>query len=466
MIDTGIFPSILKNAKVSPIYKTGARCLTTNYRPISVLPTLSKLIEKHISSHLYRFLSKYKLLHSAQSGFRHGHSCQTALINLVDSWMKEIDNGNLNLAVMLDLRKAFDVIDHEILCQKLHLYGCSERSMLLFRSYLSNRTQEVQIGNATSTKLEIRYGVPQGSILGPLMFILFINDLPLHILNCKTDMYADDSTIHRSGKCIKELGTIVQEDLDNVERWCETNNMYINCSKTKYMIIGTRQRIENQNCQLSLMINSEMIEKSTNEKLLGVKIDPCLKWSMQVDQLCSKVSSRIYLLSRIKQYLNLESRKLFYTGYILPLIDYCCIIWGSCSKYDTERILKLQKRAIRLILDADPLSPSDPLFKSLQWMKIDQRIKYHKYMLLYKCLSGDAPSYLTDNFEYLSNTNPYPLRNVENKNLYIPKAKTEIYKKSFTYSGTVLWNALPQDIRNSKSIGIFRERIKDHILSA
>ena len=159
-----------------------------------------------------------------------------------------------------------------------------------------------------------------------------------------------------------------------------------------------------------------------------------LNWKNQIDQVCSKISSKIYLLSNIKKYLNLESRQLFYSGYILPLIDYCCVVWRNCSNEGLNHILKLQKRTARLILDQDPIAPSEPLFKQLRWMSIEQRIKYHKYLLVSKCLKNEAPKYLKNKIQYLSDRNPYSLRNVVSEKLQIPKAKTELFKKTFTYS--------------------------------
>ena len=276
-------------------------------------------------------------------------------------------------------------------------------------------------------------------------------------------MYADDSTIHLSGKTINEIQAKAQEDLLQVEEWCANNSMFINCEKMKCLIIGTRQKISSQNDQIHLTINGNVLQFSVSEKLLGVKIDAHLSWTEQIDQVCSKISSRIYLLSKIKKFLNMESRKLFYSGYILPLIDYCCVIWGNCSNEGLNRILKLQKRAARLILDMDPLSPSEPLFKQLGWMRVDDRIKYHKYLLVYKSLRKEAPSYLTDKFNYISQDNPYSLRNVVNGNLQTPKPKTELFKKSFAYSGSVLWNNLPTSIRNIPTLGSFKENMKKYI---
>ena len=355
IIDSGIYPNILKNAKVSPIFKSGGKCLPTNYRPISVLPVISKLIEKHISRHMYQYLAKYNLLHDAQSGFRSNHSCQTALINIIDKWIEEMNNGNDNVVILLDLKKKkkkkkkkafeFDVVDHDIMAKKFEIYGFNEKALTLFNSYMINITQQVQIGNALSDKCPVKYGVhvPQGSIFGPLLFILYINDLPLSISNCNTDMYADDSTIHISGGNISDIQTKVQEDLNRIELWCKDNNMFINCNKTKCITVGTKQKLAFQNEELYWTINSEQLQHSACEKLLGIKIDSNLNWKNQIDQVCSKISSKIYL-SKIKKYLNLESMQLFYLGYILPLIDYCCVVWGNCSNEGLNRILKLQKK--------------------------------------------------------------------------------------------------------------------------
>jgi hypothetical protein len=177
------------------------------------------------------------------------------------------------------------------------------------------------------------------------------------------------------------------------------------------MTVGTKQKLAFQNEELSLTINFEQLQHSSCEKFLGIKIDSNLNWKNQIDQICSNISSKIYLLSKIKKYLNLESKQLFYLGYILPLIDYCCVVWGNCSNEGLDRILKLQKRTARLILDQDPIAPSEPLFKQLGWMTIEQRIKYYKY-LVSKCLKNEASVYLKNKIQYFSDRNPYSLRNV------------------------------------------------------
>ena len=235
------FPDKWKEAKVTPLHKNGPKDDLNNYRPISILPVISKVLEKHTYDSLMTFLTDYQLLHRTQN-FRPSHSCETALIGMVCRWLESINQGSLIGAVMIDFKKAFDLVDHAILLEKLKHYQLTNNTISWFQSYLNERKQKVSLNNTLSDNEVIISGVPQGSILGPLLFLLFINDLPLYIDSSNTDMYADDTTLYVSGKTLDHIRTNLQMALDSLAKWCRHNGMIINTSKTKVMLITTHQK--------------------------------------------------------------------------------------------------------------------------------------------------------------------------------------------------------------------------------
>ena len=229
-ISTNSFPNHWKKAKVIPLHKGGARNDINNYRPISVLPVLSKILERHVSSSLFVFLRDNNLLYELQSVFRSGHSTETALIRLTDPILKNMDDDEVTGLVFIDFRKAFDVIDHELLLKKLSIYGATISSVAWFKSYLSVRKQFISLGKTTSKQLTVKQGLPQGSILGPVLFLLFVNDMPLHFQKSTMDIYADDTNLSLSSnwKTLPLLNQSLSQDLSEVERWARENKMYLN----------------------------------------------------------------------------------------------------------------------------------------------------------------------------------------------------------------------------------------------
>ena len=217
----------------------------------------------------------------------------------------------------LDFRKAFDLVDHEILLQKLECYNFDSNALTLFKSYSNNRQQSVHIGTTESKFNKIKSVVPQGSVLGPFLFLLYINDLPLHVKYSQIALFADDTTIHWSSKSLESIEENMQKDLDNINKWCDENKMKINENKTNCMLLGTNQRLSNlSKTTLDLKVNDIALDNVKNQKLLGVEIDSHLDYNVHLDKLCKNISSKLALLKRIKRYLNLDYRKLFYNGYV------------------------------------------------------------------------------------------------------------------------------------------------------
>ena len=268
------------------------------------------------------------VLHKTQSGFRAQHSCETALVNIIDLWLNAIDSGKIVGVVLVDFKKAFDLVDHEILKDKMEIYGIKDEALLWLNSYLTDRKQQVTIDNTKSDFKPISCGVPQWSILGPLLFLLFINDLPLYTNNVFTDLYADDTTLYDIQDSIEQIENNLQSALSSLHIWCKQNGMKLNSAKTKVMLVTSsqkRQRLTNDN--LDLMFNNESLNMIPNDKILGLFVDNNLTWSEHIKFLTKKISSNTWLLSKIKRFLSTDHRVQFYKSYIQPHIDFCNIVW-------------------------------------------------------------------------------------------------------------------------------------------
>ena len=377
-ITSGKFPSVWKEAKVKPLYKADSKEDVNNYRPISILHTLSKLIEKWVGSQFSQFLNDFQLLHKSQSGFRAKHSTESALILMIDSWLKAINEGHKVGCVLVDFRKAFDLVDHQILLKKLQCYKCNDSCLSWFESYLFNRTQCVSLNNNLSDAADVIYGVPQGSILGPLLFLIFLNDLPLYIQSTSTsvDLYADGTyfccTCSSHDKLVLERN--VQASLDCHQGWCHENGMVLNTDKTKVMLITSRQkRTVLNDAVLNLQYSDIDISMTTCDKILGIQVDDNLTWNSHFNFLSKKLSSYMWLLSKVRTYLSTEHRVLFYNAYIKPHLDYCRLIWSNTSNVNINKISRRQRRSCKLILGIEYNGLIDA-FQRLEILSFDQSI--------------------------------------------------------------------------------------------
>ena len=294
-ISSGQFPTAWREAKVKPLFKSGSKDDINNYRPISILPTISKLTEKWVEKQFSQYLTDFKLLHKSQSGFRPKHSTNSALILMIIFWLKAINEGKAVGCGLVDLRKAFDFVDHEILLTKLRSYKCNDSGLSWFKSYLCNRTQPVSLNNNLSDASNIIYGVPQGSILGPLLFLIFINDLPLYIQNNSStvDLYAGDTTIYFSKHDELVLERNLQNSLGCLQMWCQQNGMILNIDKTKVMLITSRQKrtvLNDAVLKLQYTCNDIDISITTCDKILGINVDNNLTWNTHFNFLSQKLS--------------------------------------------------------------------------------------------------------------------------------------------------------------------------------
>ena len=457
-IDAEIFPNEWKIAKVTPLFKKGSKRELGNYRPISALPLVSKMFEKIIYHQLYDYLQENSLLNTYQSGFRSMHSTLTALLETTNNWSINIDNGLLNGVLFVDLKKAFDTIDHEITLRKLANYGVDPNALRVFASYLiCNRSQKCSVNGAISSASKLTCGVPQGSILGPLLFLIYINDLPNCLNISCAKMFADDTNITVPGCTFAELEQASNSELTNLYSWLKANKLSLNIAKTEFMVIGSRQKFLAENCsELNIQLDNQPISTVEHAKSLGLIIDDRLSWSNHISELCRKISSAIGALRRIRPLISQSTAVQIYNALIQPHFDYCAPVWDGLSSYLCEKLQKLQNRAARVILQANCEVNSSLLLETLKWDQLSLRRRKQKAMMMFKSLNGLAPVYLHELFS--ERDTDYDLRDSFCK-LNLPKPRTNYLKRSFSYSGALLWNSLPESIRAIRSIGQFKKEI-------
>ena len=342
-LDQGYFPSQLKLAKIIPLFKSKDPATFSNYRPISLLSIFSKILEKVMYNRLYNYLVKFKFLYIYQFGFQKNKSTYMALICLVDKLTQALENGEYAVGVFIDFQKAFDTVDHNILLEKLSYYGIRGSAHEWFRSYLSGREQFVEFDNVSSNVLKVQCGVPQGSNLGPLLFLIYINDLAFVSPKLFAILFADDSNFFYTDKNIDNLFDTLNSELDKIVKWLNANKMSLNVDKTHYIIFTSRKNnvLRNQD----IIINGCKINEVVVTKFLGVLIDSNLTWKYHIDHLCSKVSKNIGILRKLRGKLDTDTMTTLYYSFIYPYCHYCIHVWGSTYEKYLNKILVLQKKS-------------------------------------------------------------------------------------------------------------------------
>ena len=426
-----------------------------NYRSISIIPVAAKVFERIICDQAYAFLTNNNILSNRQSGFRCLHSTVTALLEATNDWAYNIDRGNVDSVVFLDLKKAFDTVNHSILLSKLNAYGFGCSTNNWFASYLHNRSQKCFVNNHSSDYCTLLCGIPQGTILGPLLFLIYINDLPNCLEHSKPRMYADNTHLTFASNNVEDMNLYLNQDLAKVNEWLVANKLTLNQSKTEFMLIGSRQRLSTFISAPSLAIEGVPIKQVPLTKSLGVHIDEHLTWSEHIHKLTKKIASGIGALKRVRPFVPATTLRYIYNSLIQPHFDNCSVVWSNFNKTLADKLQKLQNRAARVLTFSSYDTSADPLIRQLGWNKLDNQRKFHKAVMVHKSLHGLAPDYLCSMFTDRSSINSYSLRDTEGK-LAIPKPRTDYLKNSFSYSGAVFWNSLPMDLRQANTLPKFR----------
>ena len=452
----GIVPDKWKVAKVIPIHKKGDKLDFNNYRPISLLPCASKVMERVVQRQLLNYLKSHSLLSSNQSGFRPKHSTVTALATVTDDWLQSIDKGELTGTIFVDLQKAFDMVDHLILLSKMESMGVKGVELEWFKSYLSNRRIRTSVNNELSDEKLISSGVPQGSLLGPLLFIIFINDINSAFSKCKLHLYADDTVIYFSHKNPRVIENILNKELKSLDEWMNNNNLKINYEKTVCMLLGANGMLKRQPL-LDVRIREKQLSQVKSFKYLGIVVDNNLKWDAHIEQMCNKLGKMVSYLGRLRQFVNMSELKLIYNSIVLPHFDYGDVVWQSASSSNLSQLQKIQNRAGRIILKVNPYShtSNSQIHNSLGWHKLHKRQQLHLLLFTYKVLNGMAPDYLKDMFEYKQS--PYSLRNQHD--LCLPKPRTNYCRRSFMYRAASGYNELDYNLKTIPSFPAFKTNL-------
>ena len=341
--------------------------------PISVLPILLKILERIVHDQLY--LSCSNILNPCQSGFKRNHSTDTNLIDVTDHILDNMNKGKVTGAIFLDLKKVFDTVSHKLLLNKLHSYGITGNTLQWIESYLNNRSQAVNINSALSDFRNIDIGVPQGSILGPLLFIIFVNSLPDSV-NCKCVTYADDTTLLASSSDPVTLQTELKRNLDMIAHWFKSNQLTFNINKTKLMVFGTRQALSKFK-NISLTYDNNNIEVVDKFKYLGIVFDPHnLSWNDHVKYMSCNVSKRMGVIRRVKYYLSGNTVNMVTKALVFPHFDYCSPVWSNSILNHQRSLQILHNKLARVLLNADIRTPIDKMMKELDWVTLDDRWKH------------------------------------------------------------------------------------------
>ena len=441
-LSEGKFPNDWKNARICPIFKSGERDECANYRPISILSVISKIFEKLVFEQLSRYLTTNKILTDYQSGFRKGFSTCFSLLRTTNEWLVNMDNGLINGVVFLDLEKAFDTVDHGILIKKLEFYGIKNNTLRWFTSYLSDRKQICKVGMSVSNSENITTGVPQGSNLGPLLFLLYINDLPRCLDSSVPALFADDTNLTVSGVTATEIQDNLEIELNKVHMWLLANKLTLNAKKTEFMLIGSRQRLSQIIADPILSIGSESIKRVSSTKTLGVTVDECITWKDHIDEVAKKAAKGIGILRRSKGFLDKDTLKTIYSAFVLPHFDYCALVWHNCSKAFQNKLQKLQNKAGRIITGDGYEIASDIVRNKLCWDTLEERREKQLETLMIQIIKGNSIEYLREFFIFCSNQT-YQLRS-NNNVLRLPKPNTNALMRSFAYKGAAAWNNIDE----------------------
>ena len=459
-INEGIFPDKLKTGRVTPLYKEGNLTEVSNYRPITSLSVFSKLFEKLVHKRMTSFISRYNLIKPNQFGFQKNKCTSDAILEFLENVYDSFNENKHYLAIFLDFSKAFDTICHDILLKKLDHMGFRGPIYQWIKSFLSNRKQFVNIGESSSEILDIKMGVPQGSTLGPLLFILYINDMSNSLDDLSIVHFADDSTIHTPLTKNMNIAPQINIRLAHINKWLSANKLHLNIGKTKYMIFSIKDKPPDQN----LVIGNSQIERTKVQKFLGIYIDDKITFREHTNKISTKLSRGVGLLRKMKQIVPRHVLKQIFYAIIYSKFTYGITCYGSAYQNQIQRIKNLTRRAIKLVVNSDTLTPE--ICKNERIFDFDMAYRYFCSINMYRIIQLNSHDFLATKLQSYQTNHSHETRLVQNQNLNLPLFRLTKCQRSFLYNGIGIWNALPLNVKNvQEDIKSFKKLLKNHLLS-
>lgn len=450
IITKSVFPECWKVAKIIPIAKIKNPTKESDFRPISILPSLSKAFEKILKGQIVNYLNDKSLLCSVQSAYRQHHSTTSTLLNISDDIRRQADQGKFTALALLDFSKAFDCIDHDILTVKLkHYFNFSTYACQLIKSYLEDRKQKVSINNELSNSFDLFCGVPQGSVLGPLIFSLFINDIVNVVSHSKIHLFADDCQLYLSDSIINNVSTIekLNEDLQLILNWAVVNKLTLNAKKTQAIVVY-KQKIDLTTFP-SVVLNSVMVPYSETVKNLGIIMDSTLTWSMQINKVCARVYNILRSLWKLTISCSSSLRQKLFMAFILPHFLYADVVIFGMYEYCLFKLKRLFNACIRYVHNLQKFDHISEYSKSLLGCNISEYYDFRICLYIYNLIKHKEPKYI---YEKLSFT-----RSTRTLQILLPKNKFVILNSSFFVRGVNMWNMLPFQIRSAGSSDSFKK---------
>lgn len=464
-IKKSVFPLAWKIANVTPVPKVANPETVKDLRPINILPVLSKILEGILNVQLREHLESNGVLPLTQSGFRKGHSCCSALLNVTDDIFAACDNGYVTVLVLLDYSRAFDTINHEILLSILKYVGIGNEGVLFFRNYLANRTQRVTINNDVSDALEVKTGVPQGSILGPLLYIVYTSQLQNQIRNCKMQYYADDTQICLSfpPSLIHENCVKINEDLNRLYEMSKQHSLFLNPNKSVLMVYGRKKDREHSKDLINININNLPLEKLEQAKNLGIIFDSNLRFKKHVSSLVKKAYCKLKMLFNSRHLLSTKLKILLCDTLVLSQFNYCDVVYGPClDQVDIKRIQKVQNSCLRFIYGIRRGRGVSHKLSEANWLNMAKRRKLHSASFYHSIICNKTPEYLYNKITFRCDVHNI---NIRFRNTVTPPMhRTALFERSFSYNMSQLYNTVPPELK-TLPCNNFKKQYREYLSS-